>query len=297
MRKIKITVTPKTSRLDLYLAQEIKDLSRSKIKKLIEKENITVNSRGVESNYRPKKGDEISIEIPPPKSVEIKAENIPLKIIYEDTDILVIDKEAGMVTHPTLDHPSGTLVNALLYYLKVIPDKGKSLRPGIVHRLDRGTSGIIVIAKNEKSLEYLKEQFRGRKVVKKYICLVQGKIEKSFGKMETLIDRHPINRKKFTVSKEGKESVTLYHLSKYIGEKYSLLEVEPKTGRTHQIRVHMSHIGHPIIGDKLYGGKMIGKRQFLHASYLEFTHPVTGESVHFESKLPSDLQEVLNKIS
>ena len=296
MRKIKIKVTPKTSRLDLYLAQEIKDLSRSKIKKLIEKENITVNSRGVESNYRPKKGDEISIEIPPPKSVEIKAENIPLKIIYEDTDILVIDKEAGMVTHPTLDHPSGTLVNALLYYLKVIPDKGKSLRPGIVHRLDRGTSGIIVIAKNEKSLEYLKEQFRGRKVVKKYICLVQGKIEKSFGKMETLIDRHPINRKKFTVSKEGKESVTLYHLSKYIGEKYSLLEVEPKTGRTHQIRVHMSYLGHPIIGDKLYGGKMIGKRQFLHASFLEFTHPKTGKRISFESNLPQDLQKVLDKL-
>jgi len=296
MRRIKISVTPKISRLDSYLSHEIKDLSRSKIKKLIDESNILVNEEKVNPNYKPSRGDEISIEIPPPKSTEVKAEKIPLKIVYEDNEILVVDKEAGLVTHPTLDHPSGTLVNALLHHINKIPEKWESLRPGIVHRLDRGTSGLIVIAKSESSLESLKKQFRDRGVRKKYICLVQGKIEKSAGKIDASIDRHKINRKKFTVSREGKQASTRYKLIRHVGDKYSLLEVEPKTGRTHQIRVHMAHIGHPIISDKLYGGKMIGKRQFLHATYLEFTHPKTNKRVTFESSLPADLTSVLAKL-
>jgi 23S rRNA pseudouridine1911/1915/1917 synthase len=296
MRKINIKVTPKDNRLDLYLAHEVRSLSRSKIKKLINDEFIKVNGEPADPNYKPARGDEITLEIPPPKPTEIKPEKADLKIVYEDKNILVVDKEAGLVTHPTMDHPSGTLVNALLFYFKNMPD-AETIRPGIVHRLDRGTSGLLVVAKSEKSLESLKKQFRERGVTKKYICLVQGKIEKSSGKIDAPIARHQVNRKKFTVSKEGREAVTSYKLVKYFGEKFSLLEVQPKTGRTHQIRVHLAHIGHPVIGDKLYGGKAIGKRQFLHASFLEFTHPQTGKKVHFESKLPADLKATLDKLT
>ncbi len=296
MRKIKIKVTPKIRRLDLFLAHEIKPLSRSQIKKLINEENIKVNGAAVDPNYKPEKGDEVVIEIPPPKSTEVKPENIPLNIIFEDNDLIILDKSGQIVTHPTQDHPTGTLVNALLYHFKNIPGAGNSLRPGIVHRLDKGTSGVMVIAKNEKSLESLKKQFADRGVAKKYICLVQRRIEKSFGIIKGPIARHPRNKMKFTVDESGREAITNYRLIRHIGEKLSLLEIEPKTGRTHQIRVHLAHIGHPIVGDKLYRGKMIGKRQFLHASFLEFTHPTTGKKVTFESKLPQDLRAILEKL-
>ena len=297
MRRIEIKVTPKLRRLDQFLASKIKSLSRSQIKKLIEGKFIRVNNRLADPSYKPARGDVITVEVPAPTPAEVRTENIPLRIIYEDKEILVVDKEAGMVTHPTLDHPSGTLVNALLHHFKNIPQAGESLRPGIVHRLDKGTSGLLVVAKTEKALEFLKRQFKERSVVKKYICLVQGRLERSIGTIDAPIVRHPVNRKKFTVSDGGREAVTNYRLTGRYGDRFSLLEVEPKTGRTHQIRVHMSHIGHPIVGDRLYGGKPIGSRQFLHASYLEFTHPKTEERVHFESILPQDLQAVLNKIS
>ncbi len=297
MRTIRIKVTPKQTRLDQFLADRIKPLSRSKIKKLINEEYIKVNYRTADPSYKPVRGDVVTIEVPSPKPTEVKPEDISIKIVYEDKDLLVIDKDAGMVVHPTLDHPTATLVNALLFHFKNMPEMGESLRPGIVHRLDKGTSGLIVIAKNEKALESLKNQFKGRGVAKKYISLVQGKIEKSAGKIDAPIGRHPVNRKKFTVAEKGREAVTDYRLIRHVGDKFSLLEVEPKTGRTHQIRVHLSHIGHPIIGDKLYGGKMLLKRQFLHASFLEFTHPKTRERVSFESKLPPDLQAVLDKLT
>ena len=297
MRKIKVKVAPKIRRLDLFLSHEIKPISRSQIKKLIKEENIKVNGKAVDPNYKPEKGDEIVIEIPPPKPTEVKPENIPLNIVFEDSDLIIIDKEGQIVTHPTLDHPTGTLVNALLYHFKSMPGAGDSLRPGIVHRLDKGTSGLMVIAKNEESLESLKKQFSDRGVTKKYICLVQRRMEKSFGIINAPIARHQRNRMKFTVDESGREAITNYRLIRHIGEKLSLLEIEPKTGRTHQIRVHLSHVGHPIVGDKLYGGKMIGKRQFLHASFLEFIHPKTGKKITFESKLPADLQAILDKVS
>ncbi len=313
MRTIQVKITPKLKRLDLFLAHEIKNLSRSQIKKLIGERFIKVNERSADPSYKPVKGDKVTVEIPAPASKEVKAENIPLNVVYEDPDVMVINKDAGMVTHPTLDHPSGTLVNALLYHFKGIGSVGESLRPGIVHRLDKDTSGLIVVAKTEKALESLKKQFKARLVEKKYISLVQGKIEKNFGGIDAPIARHSVNRKKFTVSADGKAAHTYYRLIKHIGDGpvspgasrggparpaggFSLLEVEPKTGRTHQIRVHLAHIGHPIVGDKLYGGKMLSPRQFLHAAYLEFIHPVTGKRIHFESKLPEDLQKVLEKL-
>ncbi|MEX0616883.1 MAG: RluA family pseudouridine synthase [Candidatus Woykebacteria bacterium] len=296
MRKIELKVTPKERRLDQFLAAKVKSLSRSQIKKLIHEENIKVNSQPTTSDHKPTRGDVITLEIPLPRTTEVRPENIPLKIVYEDKGILVIDKEAGLVTHPTLDHPSGTLVNAVLFYLKSVPGSGESLRPGIVHRLDKGTSGLIVVAKNEKSLESLKKQFKERSVVKKYTCLVQGRVEKTFGSIDAPIGRHVVNRKKFAVDKEGREAMTKYSLISHVGEKFDLLEAAPKTGRTHQIRVHLSHIGHPIVGDRLYGGKALGRRQFLHASYLEFTHPKTGIRIHFESKLPPDLQIIFDRL-
>ncbi|MCH7541819.1 RluA family pseudouridine synthase, partial [Patescibacteria group bacterium] len=218
----------------------------------------------------------------------------PLKIVFEDRSILVIDKDAGMVVHPTADHPSGTLVNALLHHLKSIPESGETLRPGIVHRLDKGTSGLLVVAKTQEALDFLKKQFKERRVVKKYLALVRGKIEPPVGTIEKPIARHHKNRKKFAVSQEGKDSVTVYRVVDVLKELFSLVEVEPKTGRTHQIRVHLSSIGHPIVGDRLYGGKPAA-RMFLHASYLEFTHPQRRKKISFASKLPENLEVILQK--
>jgi len=294
MRQIKITVIPR-ERLDKYLAKTNNFLTRSKAKKLINEGFILVNNEKVNPDYKLAREDKIKIEIPPPPPSKVAAEKIPLKMVYEDRDILIIDKSSGMVVHPTLDHPSGTLVNALLYYLKNITGVGETLRPGIVHRLDKGTSGLLVVAKNANALESLKKQFRDRTVSKKYLALVSRLVEPPVGKIEKPIFRHPKNRKKFTISLEGREAITHYKVIEKLGKSYTLLELEPKTGRTHQIRVHLSSLGYPIVGDKLYGGQS-GPRLFLHASSLEFNHPRTGKRISFESKLPSDLLSILAKL-
>ena len=296
MRQIKINIKPKVSRLDKYLSTTSKLLTRSQAKKLIKSGHIHVNEQVVDPSYELKKGDSIKIEIPAPKPTEILPEDIPLNVIFEDSDLLVVDKEAGMVVHPTMDYPTGTLVNALLYHLrnKKLPEGSESLRPGIVHRLDKDTSGLLVIAKNQETLEKLKKQFKERRVEKKYLALVAGKLEPKSGKINKPIGRHPKNRKKFTAVATGKESETYYRVEEYLGDKFSLVEVEPKTGRTHQIRVHLSSIGHPIVGDTLYGGKA-APRMFLHAASLEFVHPQEKKKLTFESNLPAKLQEMLAK--
>jgi 23S rRNA pseudouridine1911/1915/1917 synthase len=295
MREIKISVKPPESRLDKFLAAKIKSLTRSQAKTLIKSGFIVVNKEKTNPDYQLKRGDVIRIEIPPPAPTQLKPEKIPLKIIYEDLSLVVIDKEAGMVTHPTLDHPTGTLVNALLFHLQKMPWMGESLRPGIVHRLDKGTSGLLVVAKTKEALENLKSQFKSREVVKKYVALVSRVPEPAVGRIEKPIGRHSVNRKKFTVAVDGREATTDYKVLKTFGDSYSLLELTPKTGRTHQIRVHLASIGHPIVGDKLYGGKS-APRMFLHASYLEFTHPEKRERISFKSELPSDLVAILGKI-
>lgn len=301
MREIKLRVKPKDARIDKYLASLIKSLSRSKIKKLIKQGHILVDGQKVAPDYELKKGNAITVEIPAPAPAQIRAENIPLKIIYEDPDILVIEKQAGLVIHPTIDHPSGTLVNALLHHLGAITGFGESFRPGIVHRLDKGASGLLAVAKTQKALLSLKEQFKARRVVKKYLALVKGRLEPPVGKIDAPISRHPGNYRKFTVSQDGKEALTTYKVVEVFPPKskrqtgFTLVEVEPKTGRTHQIRVHLSYIGHPIYGDRLYGGKPFS-RIFLHATFLEFTHPQTKERVKFESPLPTDLQKVLEDL-
>ena len=295
MRRIKIRVKPKETRLDKFLATTSKSLSRSKAKKLIKTGFILVGERRVDPDYEIKRGDTIKIEIPPPPATKVSAQKLPLNIIYEDEDILVIDKEADMVVHPTLDHPSGTLVNALLYHLKKVPGIGETLRPGIVHRLDKGTSGLIVVAKNQKALEDLKSQFKKRTVVKGYLALVGGKLEPPVGVINEPISRHEKNRKKFTTTGGGKEAATNYKVLEYKKDLFTLVEAQPKTGRTHQIRVHFASIGHPLVGDKLYGGRA-ASRLFLHASYLEFAHPQTKKRIKFTSLLPGRLEGILGKV-
>ncbi len=293
MQVLNVKVKPQKDRLDQFVSDSIKTISRSQAKKLIKDGFISVNGQLIDPAYKVRKGDKVKIEVPATREVSLKAENIPLKIIFEDNDILIVDKPAGLVTHPTLDHPTGTLVNALLYHLKDL--EVEDLRPGIVHRLDKNTSGVLIVAKTSDSLEKLKKQFKDKEVNKTYIALVSGRVEKEKGKIETKIDRHPKFRSKFAVSDEGKEASTNYKVLKRF-DKFTLVELKPETGRTHQIRVHLSHFGHPIVGDKLYGGRMLINRQFLHAQTLELSHPKTGKVVTFYSELPKDLKDLLAKL-
>ena len=295
MRSLKVSIKPRESRIDKFLTKKFKDLTRSQIKKLIKQGNILVNSQQVDPDYLIKKNDVVTTQIPPPKPLELKAEAIPLHVVYEDECILVIDKEAGIVTHPTMDHPTGTLVNALIHHIKNIPGFGQDLRPGIVHRLDKGTSGLMVVGKKQTCVENLKNQFRKRRVVKKYTLVVGGKVEPAVGSINKPIARHPKHRQKFAILEGGRESRTDYKVIETFRDKFTLLEACPKTGRTHQIRVHFSSLGHPLVGDKLYGGSQ-SPRMFLHASYLEFDHPETGKRLNFESRLPGKLTGILGKI-
>jgi len=294
MQIFKIKVKPKSARLDRYLQAQLKDLSRSKIQKLIEEGNILVNKEASSSGYKVRSGDLVVFNPPSPKETEIKAEKLPVKVVYEDPDIIVVDKIAGMVVHPTADHTSGTLVNWLLYHVKEMA-KENDIRPGIVHRLDKNTSGLLVVGKNLDATENLKKQFASRRVRKKYLALVEGKLSKPFGVVKERIGRHPLSFQRFAVQEEGKEAETDYRVLEDF-EKYTLLAVSPKTGRTHQIRVHLSFLGHPIAGDRLYGAKKAWQRLFLHASSLEFKHPTTGRELKFESPLPTDLQAFLDKL-
>lgn len=295
MQVLKVSVKPQKDRLDQFVSDSIKSISRSQAKKLIKAGYILVNDHAIEPSYQVRKGDKVSVERPAPKEVSLKAENIDLKIIFEDEDLIVIDKPAFLVVHPTLDHPSGTVVNALIHHLHKLSTTD-SLRPGIVHRLDKNTSGLLVIAKNEASLESLKKQFKDRSVSKEYLALVTGRIEKEWGTIEGPIIRHPKFKSKFTVGVGGKTASTEYKVVKRF-EKYTLLLLKPLTGRTHQIRVHLASIGSPIVGDKLYGGKMLLNRQFLHASRLQITHPKTLKKLTFESPLPTDLTQLLDKLT
>lgn len=294
MQVIKVKVKPQKDRLDQFISNSIKNISRTQAKKLVKEGNILVNNQIIDPAYKVRKNDQITVEVPVRKEVPLKSENIPLKILYEDDDILVIDKDPFIVTHPTLNHPSGTIVNAVLNY--IVDITSSDLRPGIVHRLDKNTSGVLIIAKNENALEKLKKQFKNKLVKKSYIALVHGRVEKEFGRIEEKIARHPKFRSKFCVSKEGREAITSYKVLKRYPN-LTLVELQPETGRTHQLRVHLSYLGHSIVGDKLYGGKMLLPRQFLHASSLELNHPKTGERMIFKSPLAKDLNIFLIKIA
>ena len=284
------------TRLDRYVVERCPQLSRTQAQRLIVGGNIKVNDRVAKAGLKLNTGDRVNIIIPctPPSSLAPEA--IPLNIVYEDDDLLVIDKPAGLAIHPAPGHPSHTLVNAILSYVPDLPDSNGSLRPGIVHRLDKDTSGVMVVAKNSQAQLNLIDQFKARSVVKAYLVLVKGHLTPEDGAIEALIGRSLRNRKRMAVVAEGREARTQYHVAKYIGN-YTLLEVRPETGRTHQIRVHLSAIGYPVVGDTMYGVKSAYlPRQFIHASCLGFTLPSSGEYVEFKSELPPDLEQALKDI-
>lgn len=286
-------------RLDAYIASALENLSRSMVQKLIKSGNILVNNKIEKESYKVQNGDKITIEIPEPEESGLKKQDIPLDIIYEDNDILVVNKPKGMVVHPGNGNPDGTLVNAIMAHCEgSLSGIGGEIRPGIVHRIDKDTSGLLVIAKNDKAHINLSEQIKNRDVKKIYVALVRGVIPENEATINMPIGRSTKDRKKMAVDKNGKEAVTHFKvLTRY--NKYTFIQVKIDTGRTHQIRVHMSHIGYPVVGDSVYSN---GKNDFgiegqmLHAKELEFKHPVTGKIMHFEAPLPKYFEEVLEKL-
>jgi 23S rRNA pseudouridine1911/1915/1917 synthase len=282
-------------RLDRFVAAQLDDLSRSTAQRLIEQEHILRNERPTRAAETLKLGDRISVTLPPPANTDIVAEDIPLHIIHADDDIIVIDKPAGMVVHTAPGHYRGTLVNALLWHYPAM-HVGGSVRPGIVHRLDRDTSGVMVVARNDAALQHLQEQQQARTMHKHYLTLVVGGFAADSGTIDAPIARHPRDRLRMAVVGAGRPARTHWRIQERIGQ-LSLLECTLETGRTHQIRVHCQHIGHPIVGDPTYGsafGSIKLERQFLHASQLGFTHPRLGSELTFHSTLPADLQRVLD---
>lgn len=283
-------------RIDSFLSGKT-DFTRTRIQQLIKDRNITVNGKPTKSSYKIEENDEIAIEVPEVETTEIKPENIKIDIVYEDSDIAVINKQAGLVVHPAHGHYSGTLVNALLYHIKDLSGINGEIRPGIVHRLDKDTSGLIVIAKNDKVHTALTEMFQEKKIRKTYLAILKGKLNKSEGKIVTQIGRDKNDRKKMTVIDDitkGKNAITNYRVISQ-NNLFTLVKVNIETGRTHQIRVHMRYLGYPILGDSVYGRKDNEKRQMLHAYKLEFLHPVTERQMEFTGEIPEDFQKALKK--
>ena len=298
MRTLELTADRGGERLDTFIARRCPELSRSQARRLIDEGLVSVNGRQAKPSEGVTAGLSVNVTIPPPETIELAPEAIPLTIIYQDGDIIVLDKPAGLTVHPAPGHPSGTLVNALLAACPDLQGIAGTLRPGIVHRLDKDTSGLMVVAKNYRAQRALQHQLKESEVRKTYLALVKGVPSPREGTIGAPIGRHPKNRKKMAVVADGRESTTRYRVREEIaGGKYSLLEVEPVTGRTHQIRVHLAAIGHPVVGDATYGrsSESIG-RQFLHAHKLAFAMPLGGRTVEFVSPLPADLRGALSRL-
>jgi len=281
-------------RVDVVAASLVPDLSRSRIQHLLEAGLVTLNGRETRASQPVRAGDRLEVVIPPPEPTDLQPEEIPLVVVYEDDDVVVIDKPAGLVVHPAPGHPRSTLVNALLARY---PDMavGGTLRPGVVHRLDRFTSGLLVVARNDAAHQALVAQQKERSMLKAYLALVDGHMPAREGLIEAPIGRHPRERKRMAVVAGGRPARTHYRVLEELGP-YSLVEVRLETGRTHQIRVHFTHAGHPVLGDAQYGrrsGALGLERQFLHACRLGFRLPSSGEYREFESPLPADLAGVL----
>ena len=303
MKTLELTADRPGERLDVFLSRAVADLSRSQARRLIDDGLVTVDGTPERPSYRLPGGARITATLPPAEEVEPAAERIPLTIIYQDEDVIVVDKPAGLTVHPAPGHPSGTLVNALLALAPELADLRDRVRPGIVHRLDRDTSGLLVVARNERARADLIRQMKQREVSKTYLALVQGVPQPPQGTIEAPIGRHPRNRKKMAVIAGGREAETRYRVREEIDSlsagrrSFALLEVEPVTGRTHQIRVHLAAIGHPVVGDTTYGKRSdIVARQFLHAWRLAFDLPSSGRRVEFESPLPADLRAALARL-
>jgi 23S rRNA pseudouridine1911/1915/1917 synthase len=284
-------------RLDKFVVEKCPGLSRTHAQALIDDGFITVNGVHAKASLKLNAGDKVDVVIPPESPGALAPEAIPLKIIYEDSDLLVVDKQAGMAVHPAPGHPGHTLVNAVLNYLPGLSGYNDALRPGIVHRLDKDTSGLIIVAKNRLAQANLSDQFKSRSVSKTYLVLVRGRLTPETGIIEADIGRDPRQRQRMAVVTKGRKARTDYRIVRYIGN-YSLLEIKPETGRTHQIRVHLAAIGFPVVGDATYGVTSPHvSRQFLHAHKLGFRLPSTGQFVELESPLPPDLEQALKDIA
>lgn len=284
-------------RIDKYLSSELTEFTRSQIQLMIDEKLILVNNDLIKANYKLKQGDNIIINIKEPEASDIEPQNIPLDIYYEDQDIIVINKKSGMVVHPAVGNYKDTLVNALLYHCKDLSGINGKIRAGIVHRIDKDTSGLLVACKNDLAHKNLSEQFMNHQVNKIYYCLVNGVIPHNMGVINAPIGRNPQSRQQMAVVENGKEAITHFKVLERF-EKNTLVEVKLETGRTHQIRVHMKYIGYPLVGDPVYGNrKVIGENgQFLHAKKLEFYHPRTNEFLSFESPLPDDFNQLINEL-
>ena len=292
---LEVVIEEQKGRVDKVLTAEFTQFSRSQIQNWVKSGHVFVNGEVTPANYKVKTGDVIRIERPEVVALELVPQDIPLDVVFEDQDLMVINKPQGMVVHPSKSHPDGTLVNALLFRNHDLSGINDVVRPGIVHRIDKDTSGLLMVAKNDETHRALQEQLMDKTVIRKYTALVHGEIPHETGTIDAPIGRSHSNRLVNTVRQEGKKAVTHFTvLERYQG--FTLVECQLETGRTHQIRVHMKYIDHPIAGDPVYGpsGTLKGNGQFLHAGILGFTHPRTGESLLFEAPLPEIFQTTLN---
>ena len=292
-KSYRFTVEAPGQRLDRYLADRLPDLTRSYVKKLADDGMITVDGRWGKPSLKLKAGEEVALVVPDPQPLDLRPEDIPLAVAYEDDDVLVVDKPAGLTVHPGPGHPSHTLVNAVLARCPDLAGIKGTTRPGIVHRLDKDTSGLIVVAKNDAAHQALARQFKERSVTKRYVALARGNVGRESGVIDAPLARDPRNRKRMAVVAGGREARTAYRVvERFQGA--TLVEVTPETGRTHQIRAHFASIRHPLVGDLLYGGRSASLgRQFLHAAELTFAQPRTGQLVRCAAPLPPDLEEAL----
>ena len=296
-KNYKLVIDDEKGRLDKVIAEKITDLSRTKIKELVNHKNILVNNKAEKVSYKVQSGDVIDVTIPPVKPLSLEAENLHLDIVYEDSDVIVVNKPQGMVVHPSAGHPDHTLVNGLLYHTRDLADSPEGFRPGIVHRIDKDTSGLLMIAKNDKARESLEKQLAEKINKREYLAIVHGNFEVKNGVINAPIGRNPNNRKKMAVNPKGKAAVTHFTVLEQF-KNYSLVKCVLETGRTHQIRVHMKYIGHPLAGDPLYGPKktLSGHGQFLHAKTLGFYQPSTNEWLEFSAPLPTIFEKQLENL-
>jgi 23S rRNA pseudouridine1911/1915/1917 synthase len=296
-------------RLDGFLASRIEGWSRARLQRLIEDADVVVNGNATKPSYKVRANDEIDVELTPRPSDTFAPENIPINVVHEDADLIVVNKPAGMVVHPAAGISGGTLANALAFHFEQLSTTAGTARPGIVHRLDKGTSGLMVVAKTESAHEHLANQFRAREVFKSYIALVHGQVEHRKGQIDQPLARDPRNRVRMAIVRGGRPALSLYRVRESF-DRFTLLDVELKTGRTHQIRVHLSWLKRPVVGDEVYGGgrdktivdpevrRAVSKlnRQFLHAAELGFKHPKTGEALMFKAELPAELYNLLDLV-
>jgi len=288
-------------RIDKVLSTELADYSRAYIQKLLDDGNITVSNKPVKANYKLKAGDYVSISIPEPEELEVLPENIPLDVVYEDSDIIIINKPKGMVVHPAPGHTTGTLVNALMYHCKdSLSSINGVLRPGIVHRIDMDTTGLLVACKNDLAHRVMSDKFKIHDITRVYTAICYNHFSEEHGTIDKPIARHKVDRKKMAIDlQNGRNAITHYQVVQELKNNFSLIECRLETGRTHQIRVHMASINHPLLGDEVYGPKskpFKTEGQVLHAGVLGFNHPITGEYIEFKSDLPNYFTEILERL-